>query len=87
MALKHPGETLETFRRNNILLFDTKTLPLTWSLDSPTEIGNVDIVREVQGFCFLSSLQNFSNGLYYLRPSTAQLQGDKGPHSCERILT
>ena len=56
IALRYPGATLRTFRRNNILLFDTKALPLTWSLDSLAEIGNVDIVREVQGFRFLSSL-------------------------------
>ncbi|KAK0224927.1 hypothetical protein EDD85DRAFT_959211 [Armillaria nabsnona] len=48
IALRYPGATLETFCRNNILLSDTKTLLLTWSLDSLTEIGNIDLVREVQ---------------------------------------
>ncbi|SJL03255.1 uncharacterized protein ARMOST_06607 [Armillaria ostoyae] len=48
IALRYPGATVETFHRNNILLFDTKTLPLTWSLDSLRAIGNVDLVQEVQ---------------------------------------
>ncbi|KAK0217452.1 hypothetical protein EDD85DRAFT_961858 [Armillaria nabsnona] len=48
IALRYPGATLKTFHHNNILLSDTKTLPLMWSLDSLTEIGNIDLVREVQ---------------------------------------
>ncbi|PBK79255.1 hypothetical protein ARMGADRAFT_1040947, partial [Armillaria gallica] len=63
IALRYPGATLGTFRRNNILLSDTKTLPLMWSLDSLTEIGNIDLVREtingaalsIQGSKFMST--------------------------------
>ncbi len=73
IALRYPGVTLETFRRNNILLSDTKMLPLTWSLDSLTEIGNIDLVREVQGFRFLPSSRMLPDELYFFRPSTAQL--------------
>ncbi|KAK0445274.1 uncharacterized protein EV420DRAFT_1648412 [Desarmillaria tabescens] len=47
-ALKNHQGTLKTFRHYNILLYDTKTLPLTWSLASLSEIGNIDILQEVQ---------------------------------------
>ncbi len=87
IALRYPGVTLKTFCHNNILLSDTKMLPLMWSLDSLKEIGNIDLVREVQGFCFLPSSRMLSDELYFFRPSMAQLWADKGANSCQCILT
>ncbi len=48
-AAKNPSGTLETFRSYNILLYGTQTPSLTWSLKDLSQIGNIDLLRDVQG--------------------------------------
>ncbi len=51
-AANNPSGTLETFRSYNILLYGTQTPSLTWSLQDLSQIGNIDLLRDVQGWFF-----------------------------------